>query len=93
MISIFSFILAGIIVGYLTRRRTYIRLVSSIITLVIIFLLFVLGVAVGANKQIVEGFASIGIDAFAIATACTIGSVLTAWFVYIRFFKDKKRMS
>ncbi len=93
MIYIFSSILVGIAVGYLTRKRTYIKQVSSIITLIIIFLLFFLGVAVGANKQIVESFASIGIDAFAIATACTIGSVLTAWLVYTRFFKDKKGVS
>lgn len=93
MIYIFSSILAGIAVGYLTRKRTYIRLVSSIITLIIIFLLFFLGIAVGANKQIVESFANIGIDAFAIATASTIGSVLVAWFVYNRFFKNKKGIS
>lgn len=93
MISIFSFILAGVVVGYLTRRRTYIKQVGSIITLIIVFLLFFLGVAVGSNKQIVESFANIGIEAFAIASASTIGSVLAAWFVYNRFFKNKKRVS
>ena len=93
MISIFSFILAGVVVGYLTRRRTYIKQVGSIITLIIIFLLFFLGVAVGSNKQIVESFANIGIEAFAIASASTIGSVLAAWFIYNRFFKYKKGKS
>ena len=89
MIFIFVFILAGVFVGYLIRKTTYIKHVSSIISLIIIFLLFFLGVAVGVNKQIIESFASIGIDAFAIASATTIGSVLSAWFVYNRFFKNK----
>ena len=93
MISIFSFILAGIFVGYLTRKSTYIKHVSSIINVIIVLLLFFLGVAVGANKQIVESIAIIGIDAFAISTATTIGSVLAAWFVYSRFFKNKKGTS
>ena len=93
MISIFVFILAGVFVGYLIRKTTYIKYVSSIISLIIIFLLFFLGVAVGANKQIVESFGNIGIDAFAIAIATTIGSVLCGWLVYNRFFKNKNRIS
>ena len=90
MLSIFVFILSGVVVGYLFRSRTYLKHVSSIINVIIIFLLFFLGIAVGANKQIIESFASIGIEAFAIAFATTIGSILCAWFVYNRFFKNKK---
>lgn len=89
MLFIFVFIFAGVIVGYLTRKTTYIKHVSSTISLIIVFLLFFLGVAVGANKEIVEGFAKIGVDAFAIASATTIGSVLCAWFIYNRYFKNE----
>lgn len=90
MLSIFFFILSGVAVGYVSRNRTYKQHVSSIINIVIIVLLFFLGVAVGANKQIVENFPTIGFDAFAIAFAATLGSVLCAWFVFNRFFKNKK---
>ena len=92
MLSIFFFILSGVVVGYLSRNRTHLKHVGSTINIIIIFLLFFLGVAVGANKQIVESFATIGIEAFAIALATTLGSVLCAWFVYNLFFnKDKNK--
>ena len=93
MLSIFIFILSGVAVGYLLRNRTYKKHVGSVINVIIIVLLFFLGVAVGANKQIVESFASIGFDAFAIAFAATLGSILCAWFVFHRFFKNKKGRS
>ena len=90
MLSIFFFIISGIAVGYLLRNRTLKKHVGSVINIIIIVLLFFLGVAVGANKQIVENFATIGFDAFAIALAGTLGSVLCAWFVFNRFFRNKK---
>ena len=93
MLSIFFFILLGVAIGYLMRNRTQIKHVGSIIHIIIIFLLFFLGVAVGSNKQIVENFAAIGMDAFAIAMASTAGSILCGWFVYYRFFKNKKDQS
>ena len=91
MLSIFFFILSGVAVGYLSRNRTQLKHVGSVINIIIIVLLFFLGVAVGANKQIIESFASIGFDAFAIASAATLGSVLCAWFVLHRFFKNNTK--
>ena len=93
MLSIFFFILSGVAVGYLSRNRTQLKHVGSVINIIIIVLLFFLGVAVGANKQIIESFASIGFDAFAIASAATLGSVLGACFVCHRFFKNNKGQS
>lgn len=91
MLSIFFFILSGVAVGYLSRNKTQLRHVGSAINVIIIVLLFFLGIAVGANKQIVESFASIGFDAFVIALATTIGSILCAWFVFHRFFKNNTK--
>ncbi len=93
MLSIFFFILSGVAVGYLSRNRTQLKHVGSVINIIIIVLLFFLGIAVGANKQIVESFASIGFDAFAIATAATMGSILCAWFVFHRFFRNNAKNS
>ena len=93
MLSIFFFILSGVAVGYLSRNRTNIKHVGSIINVIIIVLLSFLGVAVGANKQIVDNFAAIGFDAFAIAFASTLGSIVCAWLMYNLFFKKKKNQS
>ncbi|HHW81754.1 MAG TPA: LysO family transporter, partial [Bacteroidales bacterium] len=60
MLSIFIFIISGVAVGYLLRDKTFKNHVGSIINIIIIVLLFFLGIAVGANKQIVESFATIG---------------------------------
>ncbi len=93
MLSIFFFILSGVAVGYLSRNKANIKHVGSVINVIIIVLLLFLGVAVGANKQIVDNFATIGFDAFAIAFASTLGSILCAWLVYNLFFKKKKNQS
>ena len=77
MLSVFIFILSGVAVGYLIRNRTYKQHVGSVINIIIIVLLFFLGVAVGGNKQI----------------AATLGSILCAWFVFYRFFKNKENKS
>jgi len=90
MISIISFIIAGLVVGYFLRKYSFTRFVPRIITYLIFLLLFFLGLSVGSNEQVVKRFAFIGWDAFLISTAATLGSVLCAWFVYHFFFKKKK---
>ncbi len=90
MLLIFVFILSGVFVGYISRKTTLVKHVGSFINVIIVLLLFFLGIAVGANRQIVDNFAHIGLDAFAIAFGATTGSLLCAWMVYKRFFKEKK---
>lgn len=90
MISILSFLIAGIVVGYFLRKYPFTRFVPRVITYLIFLLLFFLGLSVGSNEQVVKRFPFIGWDAFLISTAATLGSLLCAWFVYRFFFKSKK---
>ena len=78
MFTVISLMLAGMAAGFLLRRR---RLggVRRVVTVLIWALLFLLGIEVGGNERIVRGLHTLGLEALAVATASTAGSVLAAW--------------
>lgn len=78
MFTVISLMLAGIAAGFLLRRHR-LGAVHRVITVLIWLLLFLLGVEVGGNERIVRGLHTLGLEALAIATAATLGSVLAAW--------------
>ena len=82
-------ILAGAVVGYFIRNCPATKKIGTAIGIVIMLLLFVLGITVGANREVVTKFHLIGVEALLIAFAGTIGSILCGWVVY-RYFFDKK---
>ncbi len=69
--------LAGIISGYLFRKKKLCFMNGLILTL-IWALLFLLGLEVGMNETVVRKFASLGLEAAIIAIAATLGSVIGA---------------
>ncbi len=91
MLSIFAFIILGIVAGYLLRNSKIVKHIGTLLTIVIMALLFFLGISVGGNKQIVNNFVNIGWEAFILTVGGTLGSVLCAWWVYRKFFKDKNK--
>ena len=90
MLHIILIILSGVTAGYFVRNIPQMKYVGVVISLIIMLLLFFLGVSVGANEQVVKNFSSIGLDAFIITIGGTLGTILCAWWVYIRFFKRRK---
>ena len=88
MFLVLLFMLAGVFAGFLLRKWKF-RFINGIILTLIWLLLFLLGVEVGMNEQVVKNFSIIGFDAFIITIGGTVGTVLCAWFVYERFFKRK----
>jgi uncharacterized membrane protein YbjE (DUF340 family) len=93
MLRIFLVIVSGIAVGYLVRNISATRYPAKIIGILIALLLFSLGLSVGTNEQVITNFRFIGLDAFVIATAATLGSVLCAAWVYRKFFRKKNKES
>ena len=61
--------LGGMLIGFLLRRQEF-SWIGKVITLLIWALLFLLGIEVGGNRQIVEGLATLGVEAFVITLAC-----------------------
>lgn len=88
MLSVIACLLAGIVVGHLLRDWRHVRHIGRLISLAIFFLLFFLGLSVGGNETILGNLSTIGVKGVAISLASTMGSVLAAWWVYRRFFRQ-----
>ena len=87
MFTVVGIMFLGIAAGYLLRNQKQLRHIGRLISYTIFLLLFLLGVAVGKNKQILSSLPEIGGKAFLITVAATLGSVIGSWVVYRYFFK------
>lgn len=88
MFIVFGIMVSGIVAGYFLRRIPNITFIGKLITGFIFLLLFTLGLSVGGNDVIVNNLSTIGVQALVITLAAVMGSVLAAWIVYKRFFRD-----
>lgn len=81
--------LTGMLLGFLLRKR---RLsgIHQVITVLIWLLLFLLGMEVGGNREIINGLHTIGMEAVAITLAAVLGSVTAAWALWYVLYKRKK---
>ena len=88
MFTIIGLMLTGILLGYLLRKRD-LKKIHQIITLLIWLLLFILGIEVGSNEQIIKGLHTIGLEAVILTLGGTLGSVIAAWALWIALYKRK----
>ena len=63
---------------------------QKLINYAIFLLLFLLGITIGANEDVMNNLDSIGLEALLITLAAIAGSVLCAWGVYRFFFMSTK---
>lgn len=77
MFIIIGLMLTGILLGYLLRKQN-LNKIHTVITLLIWLLLFILGIEVGGNEQIVKGLHTIGLEAVILTIGGTAGSVIAA---------------
>ena len=89
MIIVISLMVCGIILGYAFKERN-LEFVQKLINYAIFLLLFLLGITVGANGDVMNNLDSIGLEALLITLAAIAGSVLCAWGVYRFFFMSTK---
>lgn len=87
MFIVIGIMFGGIALGYLFRRKTILHTLGKPINYTIYLLLFLLGISVGGNPEIIRNLPSLGGQALLLAFAGTLGSVLAAWGVYRFFFK------
>lgn len=88
MFIIIGLMLTGMLLGYLFRSQN-LRKIHQLITLLIWVLLFILGVEVGSNEQIIKGLHTIGLEAIILTLGGTMGSVLAAWALWRALYKRK----
>ncbi|MDD4591616.1 MAG: LysO family transporter [Parabacteroides sp.] len=89
MFIVIGIMFGGIVIGYLLRRVQLFQKINNLIFYTILFLLFMLGLSVGANKTIMSNLTTLGWQALLIAAAGTLGSVIMAKIVYNRFFRER----
>ena len=90
MIPILLCIATGILTGYLFRKTGFIKYTGTLLSVVIMLLLFFLGVTTGSNEQVISNFSGIGLEALLLAVGGTMGSLICAKWVFARFFAGKK---
>lgn len=86
MLKIVGIMLSGVLAGYLLRNWK-LEWISRVIMLAVWLLLFLLGIAVGANETILDNLDTIGLQALLLALGAVGGSAGMAWVVWHFFFK------
>lgn len=84
-----GFMIFGGILGFLLRKKE-LRNISKIITILIWLLLFILGLEVGANPQIISGLTNIGVEALIITLAAVSGSAVAALLLW-KYINNRKK--
>ena len=78
MFTVIGIMFIGIGLGYMLRRKS-LPWINKAITTLIWLLLFLLGIEVGHNEQIIRSLPTLGVEAFVIAIVGVLGSCIAAW--------------
>ena len=92
MFLVISIMFLGVGLGFLFKNLNLFSFLPKSITFTIYLLLFLLGITVGSNKDIVNNLASLGWQAFILAFFASIGSALAAFIIYKVFFAKEGRL-
>lgn len=90
MFIVIGIMFLGVGLGFLLKKAPRLKRISKTITYTIYLLLFLLGISVGADREIVGSLATLGLQALVLAAAGSLGSALAAWGVYRWFFKKRE---
>ncbi len=88
---IFFFFIVGILVGFYFNNKFFLVFSEQAVNWTVYFLLLLLGVNTGSNKELIRDFLSIGFESFLLSIGALTGSFLLA-FLWERFFCTKKRI-
>ena len=89
MFTVIAILFAGIAMGYLCRNKD-LRYIPKLISLAIMLLLFLLGIAVGNNNEILSNLNTLGMEALLLTLGGLTGSVLCAWGIYKWLYNSKE---
>lgn len=89
MFRIIAIMFVGAVLGFLMRRTPVVGWLSRLTMATIVLLLFLMGIEIGGNEQIVKNLSSLGVEAVMIAVAATLGSITAARVIYKVLLKSK----
>ncbi|MDO4497424.1 MAG: lysine exporter LysO family protein [Bacteroidales bacterium] len=81
MFTIILIMLSGMAAGYLLRRHRP-AFLSALITGLIWLLLFLLGLEVGANQELIKALPTLGVEALIITMAALAGCMVGSWLLW-----------
>ncbi len=88
---IFITLLLGVLVGVIFKfTDKQVKIISSLQTIGVLVLLFIMGISVGVNPDIVSRLSEIGISALVFAILTTLMSVLVVYFVTTLYMRREK---
>lgn len=97
MFIVILFIFLGIALGYTLRTRLASKvgvigaLNGRVTTWLIWLLLFMLGLEVGNNKQLIAALPTLGVEAMVLSVSATLGSCVLAWALWKSMKGGEKR--
>jgi uncharacterized membrane protein YbjE (DUF340 family) len=90
MIGILVVLSIGVLLGLLASGKPRLHQVNNhLLNWSIYLLLFLLGISVGTNEEVIRNLAKIGYEAIAIAIASIAGSVLLSMVLFRLLFKQR----
>ena len=90
MFIVIAMIFSGIAFGYLMRRHRFTH-IGRIIIFFIWILLFVLGVEVGGDPNVMKSLHTLGIEAIFIASLSILGSAVAAMLLWKNVKKNEEK--
>lgn len=91
MFKIIIIMTFGIILGRMLKNKN-LGFISKTISVLIWLLLFLLGISVGTNDQIMSSLDTIGVSALILSVLATLGSCIAAWLLYKFVFKSRNKI-
>ncbi len=84
-------VVAGVPIGYALRNSAKaVNVANHALSGVIYALLFLIGLNLGNNDDLISRLADLGFQGIFIGIVCAIGSIFTTWLVFNILFKVKK---
>lgn len=91
MIKIIIIMCAGIFTGTLLKeKKSMLTFVDRLTLASIYLLLFLLGLSVGTDENIIRNFPNIGFTAVLLTLGAIAGSVILSWILYLSLFRKKE---
>ena len=89
MFTVIGLMLAGMLAGYVLRRKR-LAMIQPAITVLIWALLYLLGVEVGGNEAIINSLHTLGMEAAVMTLGGTLGSVTAALLLWKALARGRK---
>lgn len=91
MFNILILLLLGIASGYVFRNGGFLKNIDKSVSATVLFMLFVFGISIGNNSELMNNLGRYGIHAAILASFGTAGSLLASYFAYKLLFGKKRK--